>query len=207
MHICYLVIFSHQGIPIFWQPQHFISSNIRFLSIGYSFLETWKKLSQSNLRSACRAGIAHLVVRRTHNPGFWSPKMLVYVCKYVDLKKFGCHTGQEEVSRCQTRGESGIYCTQVTNHASEDPTWLPSQMLPSVQNSGKSDPTKSTDVLQKCFKMLRSACKLHLTSFLFSSSYELPGLFQSFCYFSLTFSPGSKMHNYCIYHFKLKLSN
>ena len=167
MHICYLVILSHQFIPIFWQPQLFIWSNIRFLSIGYSFFETLKNFE---------------------------------VC---GCKKLGCHTGQEEVSGCQTRGESGIYCTQVTKHASQDPTWLPRQMLPSVQNRGKSDPTESTDVLQKCLKMLRSACKLHLTRFLLSSSHELPGLFQYSCYFSLTFSPGSKMHIYCIHHFKL----
>ena len=36
-------------------------------------------------------------------------------------------------------------------HRREDPLWLwnPGQKLPKVQNSGISDPTKSTDVLQK----------------------------------------------------------
>ena len=73
--------------------------------------------------------------------------------RYLEEK---CHVGHQEVSRCQTRGESWKHVTCIC---------FLKVTSPEVQNRGISDPTKMTYVLiKKFFKKSSKECFVAVVS-------------------------------------------
>ena len=106
--------------------------------------------SQSQWPSGYRV---HLICRR-----FPIQISASYLC-YIHVGNVtDCHAGHQEVSRYHTRGElaESIECRQESIQV-RDPPWLwnPGQRSPEVQNSGISNSTKRTFVVQKHFKKLQ----------------------------------------------------
>ena len=70
--------------------------------------------------------------------------MFLYVYKYVDQERLGCHAGHHGVCKCNTRGES--------EESIAHRPCNPGQSSPEVQSRNIGDLTKRIDVLQNFLK-------------------------------------------------------